>query len=315
MTLSEATSGVYIISATPFFEDGKIDYASADGLVEFYLSKGVSGLTILGMMGEATKLSFEEASTFAEYMLRRVDGRVPVIVGVSAAGTGVLAALSRDAMDKGAAGVMIAPQRGIATDDAHYGYYEQCFTALGPDIPVCHQDFPLSTGVHLSAGLFTRLVADFEQLVMLKHEDWPGLNKLTAVRQMAKDQGTRRVSILCGNGGVFLPEELQRGADGAMTGFAHPEMLVTVVNLCNAGQIDRASDIFDAFLPIIRLEQQPGAGLAIRKEILRRRGAMTCNAPRLPGPKLSTLDMEDITRLTNRLERRLQELDVTEFTL
>lgn len=315
MTLSEATTGVYVISATPFLENGAIDYASADSLVEFYLSKGVSGMTILGMMGEATKLSYEEASTFAAYMLARVNGRVPVVVGVSAAGTGVLAALSRDAMDKGAAGVMIAPPRGIATDDAHYSYYEQCFTALGADIPVCHQDFPLSTGVHLSAALFTRMVADFDQLVMLKHEDWPGLNKLSAVRQMAKDQGTRRVSILCGNGGVFLPEEMQRGADGAMTGFAYPEMLATVVDLCNAGQTERASDIFDAFLPIIRLEQQPGAGLAIRKEILRRRGALKCNAPRTPGPKISALDLDEITRLTTRLERRLQELEVTEFTL
>lgn len=315
MTLSETTSGVYVISATPFFENGEIDYASADTLVEFYLSKGVSGLTILGMMGEATKLSFEEASTFADYMLKRVNGRVPVVVGVSAAGTGMLAALSRDAMDKGAAGVMIAPPKGIATDDAHYAYYEQCLTALGPDIPVCHQDFPLSTGVHLSASLFTKMVKDFDQLVMLKHEDWPGLNKLSAVRRLAQEQGARRVSILCGNGGVFLPEEMQRGADGAMTGFAYPEMLATVVDLCNAGDNDRASDIFDAFLPIIRLEQQPGAGLAIRKEILRRRGALTCNAPRLPGPKISAQDMDEITRLTERLNRRLQELEVTEFTI
>lgn len=315
MTLSEAASGVYIISATPFFESGAIDYASAERLVEFYLEKGVSGLTILGMMGEATKLSFEEARDFATFMLRRVNGRVPVIVGVSAAGTGVLAALGRDGMDKGAAGVMIAPQRGIATDDAHYGYFEQCMKALGPDIPVCHQDFPLSTGVHLSASLFTRMVEDFPQLVMLKHEDWPGLNKLTAVRRMAEERGTRRVSILCGNGGVFLPEEMMRGADGAMTGFAYPEMLVTVINLCNAGEVERASDIFDAFLPIIRLEQQPGAGLAIRKEILRRRGAMAGNAPRAPGPKLSAEDLAEITRLTTRLERRLQALEVTEFAL
>ncbi len=313
MTLSETTSGVYVISATPFTDTGQIDYDSADRLVEFYLDKGVDGLTILGMMGEATKLTFEEASSFATHMLARVNGRVPVIVGVSAAGIGTLAALGRDAMDKGAAGVMIAPLRGLATDDAHYGYYEQCFDALGPDIPVCHQDFPLSTGVQLSAALFTRMVQDFEQLVMLKHEDWPGLNKLSAVRRLARESGARRVSILCGNGGIFLPEEMMRGADGAMTGFAFPEMLVAVIALCQAGETERASDIFDAFVPIIRLEQQPGAGLAIRKEILRRRGALSCNAPRAPGPKLSAEDMDEITRLTTRLKRRLCELDVTEF--
>lgn len=304
MRLSENAAGVYIISATPFTESGEIDYASADRLVEFYLEHGVTGMTILGMMGEAPKLSTEETSAFMQHMLKRVDGRVPVIVGVSNAGIANLAALSHAAMDQGAAGVMIAPPRGLTTDDKHYGYYAQCFEALGPEVPVCHQDFPLSTGVGLSAELFLRMVKDFPQLVMLKHEDWPGLNKLSKIRAA---EG-RRVSILCGNGGIFLPEEMARGADGAMTGFAYPEMLVNVVNLCNEGAHDAASDLFDAYLPLVRLEQQPGAGLAIRKEILRRRDALTCSAARMPGPTLSNEDMAEITRLMQRLEQRLQQL-------
>lgn len=308
MTLSEQEAGVYIISATPFTEDGAIDYASADKLVEFYLSKGVTGITILGMMGEALKLSSQEALDFAAHMIFRVAGRVPVLVGVSASGLGNLTTLSHAAMEAGACGVMIAPPRGLATDSNLHDYFASCFEALGPDVPVCYQDFPLSTGVHISAELLTQMVQDFSQLVMFKHEDWPGLNKLTAVRQLAKDHDTRRLSILCGNGGMFLPEEMDRGADGAMTGFAFPEMLVEVVALFRAGHAERARDIFDAYLPIIRLEQQPGAGLAIRKEILRRRGALECNATRAPGPKISTQDCAEITRLLARLERRLGQL-------
>ncbi|OED41149.1 dihydrodipicolinate synthase family protein [Chromatiales bacterium (ex Bugula neritina AB1)] len=302
--LTESAAGVYIISATPFTEAGAIDYASADRLVEFYLQRGVTGMTILGMMGEAPKLSTEESSAFMAHMLKRVAGRVPVIVGVSNAGIANIAALSHAAMDQGAAGVMIAPPSGLGSDEKHYGYFAQCFEALGPDVPVCHQDFPLSTGVYLSAELFIRMVRDFPQLVMLKHEDWPALNKLSAIRAA----GGRRVSILCGNGGIFLPEEMARGADGAMTGFAFPEMLVEVVNLCNEGAHDAASDLFDAYLPLVRLEQQPGAGLAIRKEILCRRGAMDSSAVRLPGPRLSAEDQAEITRLLARLDRRLNEL-------
>lgn len=304
MKLTETAAGVYIISATPFTETGEIDYASADRLVEFYLEHGVHGMTILGMMGEAPKLSSEEALAFMSHMLKRVAGRVPVIVGVSNAGIANLSSLSHAAMDQGAAGVMIAPPSGLGTDQKLHGYLAQCFEALGPNVPVCYQDFPLSTGVSLSAELFARLVQEFDQLVMLKHEDWPGLNKLTKIRT-----GTgRRVSILCGNGGIFLPEEMARGADGAMTGFAFPEMLVEVVRLCNEDAYDAASDLFDAYLPIIRLEQQPGAGLAIRKEILHRRGALACNAARLPGPKLTREDHAEITRLLERLDRRLNEL-------
>lgn len=304
MTLNESAAGVFIISATPFTETGDLDYASADRLVEFYLEHGVSGMTILGMMGEAPKLSSEESLTFMQHMLRRVASRVPVIVGVSNAGIDNIKSLSHSAMEQGAAGVMIAPPRGLGTDEKIHGYFAQCFEALGPTVPVCYQDFPLSTGVSLSADLFTRMVKDFDQLIMLKHEDWPGLNKLSKIRASE----LRRVSILCGNGGMFLPEEMARGADGAMTGFAFPEMLVDVVRLCKEGKQEEASDLFDAYLPIVRLEQQPGAGLAIRKEILRRRGALACNAVRLPGPKLSTQDHDEISRLLTRLERRLIQL-------
>ncbi len=308
MTLTESANGVYIISATPFNEAGDIDYASADQLVEFYLAHGVSGMTILGMMGEAPKLSSEESLAFMQHMLKRVAQRVPVVVGVSNAGIGNIAIMSHAARAEGAAGVMIAPPRGLGSDEKLYDYFAQCFDALGPDIPVCYQDFPLSTGVTLSAELFARMVGDFDQLVMLKHEDWPGLNKLSKIR--ASD--ARRVSILCGNGGMFLPEEMARGADGAMTGFAFPEMLVNVVRLCKAGEQQQASNLFDAYLPIVRLEQQPGVGLAIRKEMLRRRGALACNATRSPGPALSRDDHNDITRLLARLQKRLNQLEGAE---
>lgn len=305
MTLNEKAAGVYIISATPFSETGDIDYTSAEQLVEFYLERGVTGMTILGMMGEAPKLTSEESSSFMKHMLDRVNGRVPVIVGVSNAGIRNIANLAHEAMEQGAAGVMVAPPRGIGTDEKLYGYVSQCFNTLGPDVPVCYQDFPLSTGVSLSAHLFNQLVRDFDQLVMLKHEDWPGLDKLSKIRTSEE----RRVSILCGNGGMFLPEEMLRGADGAMTGFAFPEMLVDVVRLCHEGHHERASDLFDAYLPIVRLEQQPGTGLAVRKEILQRRGAISYNVTRAPGPSLSRQDHEDITRLLARLEQRLTQLE------
>ncbi|MBS8259879.1 dihydrodipicolinate synthase family protein [Roseibium polysiphoniae] len=308
MKLGIDAKGVFIISATPFTDTGQIDYASADGLVEFYLERGVTGMTILGMMGEAPKLSDAESLAFMSHMIERVGGRVPVVVGVSNPGITNLASLSHAAMDKGAAGVMVAPMRGLATEERIYSYFAQVFEALGPDVPVCFQDYPLSTGVSISVDLFTRLVLEFDQLVMLKHEDWPGLNKLSAVRKSGQERGARRVSVLCGNGGIFLPEEMTRGADGAMTGFAFPEMLVDVVRLSNAGDSARASDIFDAYLPLVRLEQQPGAGLAIRKEVLRRRGALSNATTRAPGPKLSAEDHKDLDRLLARLDTRLKEL-------
>ncbi len=307
--ISDRTDGVYVISATPFGDDGAIDYASADRLVEFYLGRGVAGMTILGMMGEANKLSADEATDFMNHMLARIDGRIPVIVGVTDPGLRNLAHLARTSMEAGAAGIMVAPVSGLNTEAKLSSYFAQICDALGPDIPLCYQDYPQTTGVHISATGFYRLVDDFDQIVMFKHEDCPGLGKLSAVRALGDEVGRRRVSILAGNGGLYLPQELGRGADGAMTGFAYPEMLVEVVSLYKSGHTARADDLFDAYLPLVRYEQQPGFGLAVRKEVLRRRGAMASAATRAPGPRLNATDMAELDRLLARVETRSAELE------
>ena len=309
MRLNESAKGVYIISATPFGDDGAIDFDSANSLVEFYIDKGVSGMTILGMMGEANKMSADEAEGFMRYMLKRVAGRVPVIVGISDPGLNNLARLAKSSMDAGTVGVMIAPIGGLNTDTKIHDYFAQVFAALGDDIPVCYQDYPQATGVHISVDCFNRLVRDFDRMVMFKHEDCPGLGKLTRLRQTAAEDDTlRRVSILVGNGGLYLPEELSRGADGAMTGFAFPEMLVQVIDRFRSGDIEGAQNVFDAYLPVVRYEQQPGFGLAVRKEVLRRRGAIANGATRAPGPKLSGVDLDELSGLLARLEDRLNDM-------
>jgi len=300
------TRGVYIIAVTPFTDEGAIDWQSVDTLVEFYIGKGVSGVTILGMMGEAQKLAEEESAAFARYFIERVAGRVPVVVGVSHAGIDNLVRLAKSVMDCGAGGVMIAPAAGLKTEVQIGDYFAAVFARLGPAVPVCFQDYPLGTGVNISVPTFLDLVDAHQSLVMFKHEDWPGLRKLSQVRRACDGTARRRISILCGNGGLYLPQELSRGADGAMTGFAYPELLVDVCRLFRDGRAEEAEDLFDAHLPLVRHEQQIGVGLAIRKEILRRRGAIRSAAVRAPGPHLDRDDLDELDRLMQRLARRLR---------
>jgi 4-hydroxy-tetrahydrodipicolinate synthase len=308
MQIGPNTKGVYIISVTPFTDQGEIDWPSVDSLVEFYIAKGVSGVTILGMMGEAHKLAEAESAAFAKYFIERVAGRVPVIVGVSNAGVDSLVHLAKSVMDVGAGGVMVAPAAGLKTEVQVRDYFATVFKRLGPSVPVCFQDYPLGTGVNISVPAFLQLVDDHPNLVMFKHEDWPGLRKLQQVRRACDGQARRRISILCGNGGLYLPQELHRGADGAMTGFAYPEMLVDVCEAFFDGRSDDAEDLFDTYLPLVRHEQQIGIGLAIRKEILRRRSAIRSAAVRMPGPRLDKDDLDELDRLMQRLERRLSAI-------
>jgi 4-hydroxy-tetrahydrodipicolinate synthase len=302
MTLiDESARGVYVISATPFTAAGAMDWASTDRLMDFYLDCGVDGVTILGVMGEAPKLSEAESQAFVERVLKRIAGRIPVIVGVSNPGLKLLADFARRAMDLSAAGVMVSPTSGLKTDDQIHGYIASVVNELAT-IPIVLQDYPQLTQVFMSASLINRCFADFPTLKMLKHEDAPGLRKLSQVRAADSARG-RRISILVGNGGIHLPQELARGADGAMTGFAFPEMLVEVCRRFAAGDAEGAEDLYDAYLPVVRHEQQPGIGLALRKETLRRRGIIASARTRAPGPALDAADEAELTRLLARLER------------
>jgi 4-hydroxy-tetrahydrodipicolinate synthase len=307
--LNENAKGVYVITVTPFADDGKLDLASTDRVIDFYLEKGATGLTVLGVMGEAPKLNAEESLQYVKRVLDRVAGKIPTIVGVSSPGFAAMKELSDAVMGIGAAGVMVGPASSVKTDDQAYSYYEMAAETLGPKTPFCVQDHPLAYNVQLPTPVIVKIFKNIATAVMLKHEDWPGpgLSKLAAVRA---GTSARRISILAGNGGgLFLPEEMSRGADGAMTGFGYPEMMADVVNAHVAGNVERAHDLFDAYLPLARYEQQTALGLAVRKYMLLKRGAIASAAIRKPGPKLSPADVADIDRLIARQERRLKELN------
>ncbi len=308
-TLDATAKGLYLITVTPFTDAGALDLPSTDRMVDFCLEAGVTGLTVLGIMGEATKLTAEESRTYVKQVLARVAGRVPVVVGASAAGFAPMKELTQSVMDLGASGVMVAPPPTVKTDDQIVSYFDMVSETLGPGVPWVLQDHPVSTGVQMSASVVLRIIKNSPTCVMLKHEDCPGLAKMSAYRAASDKGDAKRISILTGNGGgLFLPEELSRGADGAMTGFAYPEMMVDVVRAHAAGDVERAHDLFDAYLPLSRYEQQAGIGLAVRKHLLAQRGVIASAAIRKPGPKLSAADLGDLDRLVKRQTHRLAEI-------
>jgi 4-hydroxy-tetrahydrodipicolinate synthase len=300
MSLSNAR-GVCVIAPTPFLDDGRIDNASVDRMTDFFLGAGVAGITVLGQMGEAPKLDHAEAIDVAQRVIRRAT--VPVIVGVSAAGFAAMRSLARASMEAGAAGVMIAPPNTLRTDEQITGYFRQAAEAIGHDVPFVLQDYPLTFSVVMTPGVIRRIVMDNPSCVMLKHEDWPGLEKISALRGYERDGSMRHISILCGNGGLFLDFELERGADGAMTGYCFPDMLADVVRLHGEGRRDAMHDLFDAHLPLIRYEQQQGIGLAVRKYVLMRRGVIASQAQRRPAVQLSPAARAEVDYLLERVAR------------
>jgi 4-hydroxy-tetrahydrodipicolinate synthase len=302
MALDATASGVFPIAPTPFHPDGRLDDASVDTLIAGYLKAGSTGVTVLGIMGEAPKLEPDESITIADRFIKGFGG-LPVIVGVSSPGFAAMRALSRKVMEKGAAGVMIAPVPSLRTDDQIIGYYRQAIEAIGADIPFVIQDYPLTLSVQMTPKVIRSIVQEHASCVMLKHEDWPGLEKISTLRGFQADGSMKPISILTGNGGLFLDFEMERGVDGAMTGYAFPDMLVELVKLQKAGKRDEAHDLFDAHLPLLRYEQQQGVGLAVRKYVMMRRGFIASDAQRKPGSSLSVKAKEEVDYLLARLDR------------
>ena len=288
-------SGVFHILATPFREDGALDTGGLPRLVECALATGITGFTILGIAGEAHRLTDEERRRVVETVVKEVRGRVPVAVGVSASGTHLATAFARMAREHGAGALMLAPPAGLKNLDTVAEHYRIVAAAAG--LPIVLQDEPVTTQVNMPAPFIAQLCADLPAIEAVKLEEPPTLPKITRLRALFGS----RVAIFGGLGGVYFFEELSRGADGAMTGFPYPEALRAIREHFVAGRRDEARALFYRWLPLIRYESQPGAtpgtAVGIRKEILRRRGWITSALVRPPAPALDAGTHDELGEL------------------
>ena len=277
-------SGVFHIMATPFTDGGDLDASGVPRLVEAALATGITGVTLLGIAGEAHRLTDEERRRVVEGVVKEVRGRVPVVVGVSASGTHLATSFTRMAQEHGADGLMVAPPNGLKNLDAVAEYYRTVADAAA--VPLVLQDEPVTTQVTMPAAFMASLCGEIPRIEAVKLEEAPTLPKITRLRELLG----RRVAIFGGLGGVYFFEELSRGADGAMTGFPYPEALKAIRDHFVAGRRDEARALFYRWLPLIRYESQPGStpgtAIGIRKEILRRRGWVDSARVRPPAPAL-----------------------------
>jgi 4-hydroxy-tetrahydrodipicolinate synthase len=301
--LRQRAKGVYVIAPTPFHPDGRIDESSIDRMTDFFLQAGATGITVLGQLGEAPKMSHPESVGIVKRVIARA-GSLPIVVGVSAPGFAPMRELTHDVMGLGAAGVMIAPPNTLRTDDSIVQYYRQAADAVGDDVPLVIQDYPLTFSVQMTPAVIRRIAAETKSCWFLKHEDWPGLEKISQLRAWDRDGSMKRLPILIRNNALFLDFEMERGADGANTGYCFPDMLADVVRLSGEGRRDEAHDLFDAHLPLIRYEQQPGPGLAVRKHVMMRRGIIASDTLRKPGAALTAAARAEVDYLLARLARK-----------
>jgi 4-hydroxy-tetrahydrodipicolinate synthase len=292
--------GVLSVLPTPFDEERKIDFQDIDSLVEFALRAKVNGIVILGITGEANRLSDNEKLEVVKRVVSKVSKRVPVVAGIGNPSTDVAIWFCKEVKRIGVDGLMVLPPKlRKPEDEAIISYYKQISDEVG--LPIVVQDEPVTSGVFMRPVLIAKIWEKVEAASCLKLEDPPTAVKIAKLRSLLGDG----MKIFGGLGALYYMEELERGANGIMTGFAYPEVLVKIYDLFVKGDVDEAAYTFYKFLPLIRYEAQPVIGLSIRKHILYRRGVIKNPLVRPPGANIDEATKEELDRIINRLSTEM----------
>ncbi len=293
--MAEKFSGVHWMLATPFNDDENLDLVSQANLVEKAIATGCQGMVCLGVTGEAARLTDQERHQVAETVIKSAKGH-PVTVGTTAASTAAAIHHSKDAAELGAAAVMVSPPpMGKPNPDAVFAHYSRLAEAI--NIPIVVQDYPTTSGVHMSVDFIARLTSGIPAAQYLKLEDPPTPPKISAIRKVVGDG----MPIFGGLGGVFLLEELARGSAGAMTGFAYPEVLVEICQGMADGDSAKAEEVFKRCLPLLLFEFQEGIGVSVRKYALHSRGLIENPKVRHPGPMITDETKAEFHRLVENV--------------
>lgn len=288
--------GIHYMIPTPFTETEELDVQPIGGMVDLSVNDGCKGVVCLGVTGEANRLNDKERDLVIEETVRTAGNRIKVTVGTSGTGTRQTVERCKEAEALGVSAVMVAavpmPKANL---QKLYEYYEA--VAKSVNIQVVVQDFPAVTGVHMPPDFIAKLVKDFDNINYLKLEDPPCPQKVTQIRKFTGDA----LGIFGGLGGVYLYEELCRGGAGAMSGFAYQDIFVKMYDLIQAGDKKGAGEVFYKYLPAIRLQFTQGLLISLRKEIMKRRGLMTCTRMRHPGAEADQTSIDEMFALLDAL--------------
>jgi len=285
--------GVFPIVVTPFHDDGSVDCASLDQLVEDLLEQGAHGLGLFGNASEGYTLLANERVEMLRRIAVRVNGRVPLVVSSGHTGTDAAVALSREAEDLGAAALMVLPPYLLKPDGEGLIYYFQAISDA-VRIPIMVQDAPLMTQVAMPAALLARMAKEIERVQSAKVEAPPTAPKIAALKAAL---GGLPFAIFGGLNGQFLIEEFECGAIGAMPSSDITSTYVAIWNHLEKGEMKEAWRQFTAALPLIRFELQPGLGVSAAKHNLVARGVLRSARVRHPTQELNAEGLRELAVL------------------
>ena len=244
-------SGLMPAMVMPFDEHGEVDLRATEAVVERFIEAGVSGVSPLGSTGEFSHLLADERKRFLEEVIRIVAGRVPLVVGVGAAGTKEMVELARHAEGVGADAVLVvSPFYWKVGEEALFRHFATVAESI--DIPVLIYNLPMLTGIDLSPSLIGRIAAECPNVSGLKDTVTEYCHTVGVLREVKRVRPD--FSVLSGWEDLILPS-LLAGADGSICAFANvaPELFVKLVRSARDGDLERAAELHRRVLSLVTL--------------------------------------------------------------
>lgn len=282
-----ALAGVYPILATPFRDDGSVHEADLDHIVDFIVDAGADGIVFPGVASEFDTLAPGERVELVARVAARVAGRIPFVVGVSAADADAAADLASHACDVGAAGVMAVAPAALKGNAAGIAAYYARIAEAG--LPIILQNAPPPAGCALSPAEVIALARANAAIRYVKEESLPCGQRITQLLD-AKIPGL--LGVFGGAGGRYLPDELARGACGTMPACELTDLHVRQFALHRTGDAAGVRRLFDRMLPLLNF--QAVFRMAMTKEVLRRRGVIAATHVRAAGPRMDAGDRVEL---------------------
>ena len=299
--MQDSLAGTFIVAVTPLDDKRNQDEESYRALLDYYFKAKVRGLTVLGESAEREQLSEEERQRILSMTFESLGGKLPIVVGTGSESLQATVQASVSAQGLGASAVMIPPPRGLKTaqgvqnEDVIFDYFSSVGDAI--EIPIVVQDFPQTDRPKMSAGLIGRLSREISNARYLKLEDPPTPLKLTKIREIAGDR-LKIFSALYGRDSYW---DLVHGAVGIMTSSPTPEYLVAMNDAFVAGDRKKAFDIYLNTLPLVYYCSD--LGLAVRKEVLVKRGIIRTGRMKLPEKELAESQRRELSDVLDWVEK------------
>jgi 4-hydroxy-tetrahydrodipicolinate synthase len=293
--------GILPVLPVPFLDDGSVSTADFEGAIRFGLEARVHGVVFPGTASEAAFLTREERRDLTRRLVQRVDGAVPVVIGVSGASRDEVVANIALAAEADAAALMLIPSKALGADVA--ALTEAFGTLDTGGLPIILQNVPPPTGVELDSAAIGTLAEAVKSIRYVKEE---GLPSGQLIQRTLAAAGASLAGVFGGGGARYIVDELMRGSCGAMPALELADVHVRLYEAFRADDMALTRALYDITMPLLMMQAVFRTGLT--KQVLRLRGIIGSTHVRANFPPMDATDAEEASYWVGHLEARLAAL-------